>query len=97
MISVIIPTYNRSIFLKEAIHSVLNQDYFKGGYSDELELLVIDDGSTDDTRECIESFRNTVLYHFQENKGVSAARNLGLKLARGEYIAFFGFGRSLGE
>lgn len=88
MISVIIPTYNRAIFLKEAIHSVLNQDYFKGVSSDEFELLVIDDGSTDDTSDCVKSFRNTVRYHFQENKGVSAARNLGLKLSRGEYIAF---------
>lgn len=88
MISVIIPTYNRAMFLKEAIHSVLNQGYFKAASSDEFELLVIDDGSTDDTSECVKSFKNTVRYHFQENKGVSAARNLGLKLSRGEYIAF---------
>ena len=88
MISVIIPTYNRASFLKEAIQSVLNQDYFVRDASVPFEFLVIDDGSTDNTEEIVKSFRGKVKYHFKENGGVSAARNLGLELARGEYIAF---------
>ncbi|MCK4645474.1 MAG: glycosyltransferase [Candidatus Aminicenantes bacterium] len=88
MISVIIPTYNRASFLKEAIQSVLNQDYFVRDASVPFEFLVIDDGSTDNTEEIVKSFRGKVKYHFKEHGGVSAARNLGLKLARGEYIAF---------
>jgi glycosyltransferase involved in cell wall biosynthesis len=49
---------------------------------------VIDDGSTDNTKEIVKSFGNKMKYHFQEHKGVSAARNLGLDLAQGDYIAF---------
>jgi len=89
MISVIIPTYNRSYSLGEAIQSVLDQDYFTArDSSDCLELLVIDDGSTDNTKEIVKSFGNPAKYHFQKHKGVSAARNLGLSLAKGEFIAF---------
>ncbi|MBA7521036.1 hypothetical protein ES705_13136 [subsurface metagenome] len=88
MISVIIPTYNRASFLDEAIQSVLNQDYFVRNSSSSFEFLVVDDGSTDNTKEIVKSFGNKMKYHFQENKGVSAARNLGLDLAQGDYIAF---------
>ncbi|NIO49107.1 MAG: glycosyltransferase [Candidatus Aminicenantes bacterium] len=88
MISVIIPTYNRASFLAEAIQSVLSQDYFVRNSSSSFELLVIDDGSTDNTKEVVNSFGKKMKYHFQEHKGVSAARNLGLDLAQGEYIAF---------
>jgi glycosyltransferase involved in cell wall biosynthesis len=88
MISVIIPTYNRASFLKEAIQSVLNQDYFARDTSVPFEFLVIDDGSTDNTEEIVKSFRGKVKYHFKEHGGVSSARNLGLDLAGGEYIAF---------
>ncbi len=88
MISVIIPTYNRASFLKEAIQSVLNQDYFVRDAFVPFEVLVIDDGSTDNTEEIVKSFRSKVKYRFKEQRGVSAARNLGLDLARGEYIAF---------
>ena len=88
MISVIIPTYNRASFLKEAIQSVLNQDYFERDAFVPFEVLVIDDGSTDNTEEIVRSFRGKVKYRFKEHRGVSAARNLGLDLARGEYIAF---------
>ena len=88
-ISVIIPTFNRADFLKGAIESVLDQDYFcRPGKNSNFELLVIDDGSFDDTREICESFEGKVKFHFQNNQGVSAARNLGLKLSRGEYIAY---------
>ncbi len=88
MISVIIPTYNRASFLDEVIQSVLNQDYFVRNSSSSFEFLVIDDGSTDNTKEIVKSFGNKMKYYFQEHKGVSAARNLGLDLAQGDYIAF---------
>lgn len=89
MISVIIPTYNRSSFLAEAIQSVLDQEYFQPLLnSSSFEVLVVDDGSTDDTKELVESFKNKVKYRFQKHKGVSVARNLGLDLSKGEYIAF---------
>jgi len=88
MISVIIPTYNRASFLEEAIQSVLNQDYFVRKSSSPFEILVIDDGSTDNTKEIVKSFGNRMKYQFQEHKGVSAARNIGLDLAQGDYIAF---------
>ncbi len=88
MISVIIPAYNRASFLDEAIQSVLDQEYFVLDDSSSFELLVIDDGSTDNTREIVRSFGDKVNYLFQEHKGVSAARNLGLNLARGDYLCF---------
>jgi len=82
-ISVIIPTYNKAQYLKEAIESVLNQAY------KEIEVIVIDDGSTDDTGEVIKSFDDTrIIYFFQKNKGPAAARNSGLKKAKGRYVAF---------
>jgi glycosyltransferase involved in cell wall biosynthesis len=88
MISVIIPTYNRATCLGEAIQSVLDQDYFARNGPSSFELLVVDDGSTDKTSDVVHSFGNRVKYHFQPNRGVSAARNKGLDLAQGEYIAF---------
>jgi glycosyltransferase involved in cell wall biosynthesis len=89
VISVIIPTFNRSSFLSQAIRSVLDQIFFRRpGAAPTFELLAIDDGSKDDTREVVESFGAPVAYHFQPHRGVSAARNLGLKLAKGEVIAF---------
>jgi glycosyltransferase involved in cell wall biosynthesis len=89
MISVIIPTYNRASFLREAVASVLGQDYFRrGGPEHSFELIIIDDGSNDDTPRVVESFGGRAIYHYQPNRGVSAARNLGLKLSRGDWIAF---------
>lgn len=81
-ISVIIPTYNRCNFLKEAIESVLNQKYKN------LELIVIDDGSSDNTKEIIKDYKNKLKYIYQPNKGVSSARNVGIKESSGEFIAF---------
>jgi glycosyltransferase involved in cell wall biosynthesis len=89
MISVIIPTYNRASFLKEAITSVLEQDFFRcAGPEHSFELFIVDDGSNDDTRKIVESFGRQAIYHHQRHQGVSAARNLGLKLSRGDLIAF---------
>lgn len=79
--SVIIPTYNRAATLGRAIESVLFQTYSA------WEILVVDDGSTDDTPELIKSF-STVRYYNQENKGVSSARNKGAELATGDWLIF---------
>ena len=82
MISVIIPTYNSGIFIGEAIHSVLCQT------CTDYEIIVIDDGSTDNTREIIEKNFPQVRYFYIPNQGVSRARNYGIRMARGEFIAF---------
>ena len=80
-ISVIIPTYNREKFLEIAIESVLNQSYKK------FELIVVDDGSTDNTSQILKKYSNiTELY--QKNSGVASARNYGIKKAKYEWIAF---------
>jgi len=81
LVSVIIPTYNRGWILKEAVESVLNQDY------DAFELIVVDDGSTDDTRDILSAYNNITVLD-QPNQGVSAARNRGVAHARGSFIAF---------
>ncbi len=86
MISVIIPTYNRAGFLKEAILSVLDQDYFVT--HPDFELWVVDDGSQDFTRDLVKDFGNKVLYLYQSNRGVSSARNKGLEVSSGEFVAF---------
>jgi glycosyltransferase involved in cell wall biosynthesis len=89
MISVIIPTYNRASFLREAITSALDQDFFgRAGPEHSFELFIIDDGSDDNTKEVVDSFGAQAIYHYQPHLGVSAARNLGLKLSRGEFVAF---------
>jgi glycosyltransferase involved in cell wall biosynthesis len=81
LVSVIIPTYNRGWILKEAVESVLSQTY------ENYELIVVDDGSTDNTRLLLRSFKDIRLVS-QENKGVSAARNRGIEAATGDYLAF---------
>ena len=89
MISIIIPTHNRASFLSEAIQSVLDQEYFKTGGKDPcFEFWVIDDGSTDETEEIVRSFGKKVKYFFQQHQGVSVARNQGLRLSSGDYVAF---------
>ncbi len=81
-VSVIIPTFNRKNFLKEAIESVLLQSYKN------FEIIVVDDGSTDGTREMIKSEYKMIKYIYQKNSGPSAARNRGIVEAKGEYISF---------
>ncbi|MFA5070117.1 MAG: glycosyltransferase family 2 protein [Patescibacteria group bacterium] len=82
--SVILPTYNRGYILWRAIQSVLGQTY------PFFELVIIDDGSSDDTQKTVKVFRDPRIIYFKNRKrqGVSAARNKGLKKARGEYIAY---------
>jgi glycosyltransferase involved in cell wall biosynthesis len=81
LVSVIIPTYNHAQFLPDAIESVFQQVYGN------VEILVIDDGSTDETRAVIEKYGSRIRYVWQQNQGLSAARNTGLRLAEGEFIA----------
>jgi glycosyltransferase involved in cell wall biosynthesis len=81
-VSVVIPSYNRREFLLEAVDSVLAQTYRN------WELIVVDDGSTDGTGEALRQYDGRVRYIHQPNQGVSAARNRGLELAEGEFIAF---------
>lgn len=84
-ISVIIPIYNMEKYLKRALDSILRQSYKN------LEIILVDDGSTDDSREiCLSYVQNDkrFCYYYQENKGVAAARNLGLEKSSGDFIAF---------
>ena len=80
-ISVIIPTYNQAIYLGAAIQSVLAQTY------SDYEVIVIDDGSNDDTETVIKQFGTLVHYFRQENQGLAGARNTGIRRARGSLIA----------
>ena len=82
MISVIIPNYNGAKFLREAIDSALDQQGV------ELEVIVVDDGSTDTSRDVIESYGDRIRPIFQDNQGAPAARNAGLAIARGESVLF---------
>ena len=81
-VSVIIPSHNRGWILKEAIDSVLVQDY------KHFELIVIDDGSTDNTRDILETYAGQIKIIIQKNKGVSAARNAGIASSTGSLLAF---------
>lgn len=81
-ISVIIPVFNGEKFIRKAIKSVIDQNY------DPLEIIVVDDGSTDGTAEIAKNTHPEILYAYQENAGVAAARNQGLKMATGDYVAF---------
>jgi glycosyltransferase involved in cell wall biosynthesis len=82
LVSAIITTFNRRNFLREALHSVLTQDY------QNIEVIVIDDGSTDESFREIQGALAPVRYVWKENGGISGARNLGISLAKGSYIAF---------
>lgn len=80
--SVIIPTYNRECFIENCVESVLDQSF------NNFEVIVINDGSTDRTEKLLRPYNDEIEYIYQENKGVSTARNRGLQEARGKYIAF---------
>jgi glycosyltransferase involved in cell wall biosynthesis len=77
-----VPCYNGERYLEEAIRSILEQTYRA------LEVIVVDDGSTDGSAEVVRRFGDVVRYHFQENRGPGGACNTGLTLATGEFIAF---------
>ena len=83
-VSIIIPLYNSEKYIKDAIDSCINQTYKN------LEIIVVDDGSTDDSKDVIEDYikNNKIRYFYQSNKERSAARNVGLDIATGDYINF---------
>ena len=81
-ISVIIPTYNRSKFLNRSIRSVLNQTF------QPAEIIVVDNGSTDDTRDMISTSFSNIRYLYYNKKGVSAARNEGIKISKSNWVSF---------
>ena len=82
-ISVIIPAYNQGHYLAKAIQSVLDQSFA------DLEVIIVDDGSTDDTRHVGQSFSDSrVKYVYQNNAGLSAARNTGIRHSSGDFLSF---------
>ena len=81
LVSVIVPVYNGAQFIGEAIESVFVQNY------DPLEIIIVDDGSTDETANIVKSYNN-MHYIYQPNQGVAAARNSGIENSMGKLIAF---------
>jgi len=82
LVSIILCTYNRAHMLPQTMDSIFAQQY------EPVEIVVVDDGSTDDTKELMASYGDKIRYHWQENQGIAAARNTGCHLAKGEFIAF---------
>jgi glycosyltransferase involved in cell wall biosynthesis len=82
LVSVVIPTYNSAQLVGEALKSVIHQTY------SHHEIIVVDDGSTDNTKDVLRLFGDRIQYIHQENLGPSAARNAGIRAAEGEYICF---------
>ncbi len=81
-LTIIIPSYNASDYLPETLDSILSQTYT------DYEIIVIDDGSTDNTQDVLASYMDKIDYIYQDNTGVSEARNHGLRLAKGEFVIF---------
>lgn len=81
-ISAVIPTYNNAAFIKDAVLSILHQTV------PAAEIIIVDDGSTDNTQQIIQQLDGNIHYIRQQNRGPSAARNVGIKAAKGEWIAF---------
>jgi len=82
LVSIIIPTYNYATYLPKAVQSCLDQTH------QPVEIIVVDDGSKDNTREVLKPFADRIRYFFQENRGVSAARNAGLQRSTGDFVTF---------
>jgi len=80
MVSIVITTFNRRSFLREAVLSVLTQDYR------DKEIIVVDDGSTDNSFEEVRGL--DVRYVWKRNGGISSARNMGIAVSKGDYLAF---------
>jgi glycosyltransferase involved in cell wall biosynthesis len=83
-VSVVIAAYNRARFLAECIESVLSQSFH------DFEVVIVDDGSTDNTREVVSRYLPPAKYFYQENQGAPATYSKGIELARGDYIALLG-------
>lgn len=82
LVSVVVPFYRHKEWLREALDSVFYQDY------ENLEIILVNDGSTEDVTSILEEYSDKLKYIYQENKGAAAARNRGILEARGKYIAF---------
>jgi len=82
LVSIIIPTFNRAHYLLEAINSIFAQNYKN------IEIIIVDDGSTDNTSKIINLHNKQLHYIYQENGGQAAARNKGIAIAKGKYLAF---------
>lgn len=82
-VSVIIPSYNYARYLPDAINSALAQKVEKG-----VEIIVVDDGSSDNTAQVAQAYGGSIRYIYQDNQGLSAARNTGMEAARGEFMVF---------
>jgi glycosyltransferase involved in cell wall biosynthesis len=82
LVSVIIPVYNGDRYISQAIESILCQTYAN------YEIIIIDDGSTDGTRNCLEPYWHKIRYFYQDNQGVATARNRGISESEGNLIAF---------
>ncbi len=80
-VSVVVPTFNRAKIVPKAIDSVLQQTY------KDYEIIVIDDGSTDNTKAVLRNYDDKIVYRYKENGGISSARNSGIEIAKGKYIA----------
>jgi len=81
-VSIIIPTFNRRDYITIALDSVLAQTY------KDYEIIIIDDGSSDDTKEILKPYQNNIRYFYQDNRGIPTTRNKGIREAQGNYIAF---------
>jgi glycosyltransferase involved in cell wall biosynthesis len=82
LVSVIIPVYNGSRYIVQAVESALRQTFTN------LEIIIVDDGSTDRTQQVLQPYLDRIRYIYQENQGVAAARNIACQLAQGEFLAF---------
>ena len=81
-VTIVIPSYNSAGWVRTAIDSALKQTYSN------VDVLVIDDGSTDNTKDVVAEYGDKIRYHFQENQGLAGARNSGVRLAQGECVTF---------
>ena len=81
-VSVIIHTYNNEKFIAETVESVLNQTY------KDYEIIVVDDGSEDGTRDALIPYMQKIRYHYKENGGIASAKNAGISLSHAEFVAF---------
>ncbi len=88
-LSIIIPIYNRKKYIDDTIQSCLDQGY------EDMEVIIVDDGSTDGLGEYLKKYNDRIRYYFQKNQGAPAARNQGLSLSCGEYILFLDAGECL--
>jgi len=81
-VSVIIPTYNNEKYIIQSLDSIITQTYL------DYEIIIIDDGSTDETKKLLKPYMHKISYYYQENQGLAVARNVGLQKAKGRLITY---------